>query len=430
VTWWLPTSPLALQTYESVLLAAVLLGGTCGALGAFMVLRRQSLLGDAIGHAVLPGVCLGFLAAGSRSMPMLLAGALVAGLLAAALIAAIERTTLIKAGEAMGVVFSGFYGIGIVLMKVIDSLPVGGKAGLEKFLLGQIVGVSSLDLLLMAVVAGVTLLCLAAFWRPLKAATFDEDFAHALGINVTLVRQLVVLMLTTAIVISIQAAGVVLVSALLVTPAATAYLLTDRLARMVGLSVIFGAGCSVLGAMLSTAHPNLPTGALMVTVMGAAFVVVFLAAPRHGVIPRVVRVWQNRRKTDAENLLRTLYLVHEKRPTDDRRFGLSDVAILRQDPPARVAAMAKVAARFGWVDPESRDPLILTDAGLAEARRVVRNHRLWELFLTQEAKLAADHVHSDAERIEHVLPPEIVKRLEEMLDHPTADPHGKAIPVA
>jgi manganese/zinc/iron transport system permease protein len=413
---------------DCVVWAAVLLGITCGLLGCFIVLRRQSLLGDAIGHAVLPGVCIGFLFAGTRSTPTLLAGALVAGLLAAAMIGLLQRTTKLKTGECMGVVFTGFYGAGIVLLKYIQNRGLAGQTGLDKFLFGQIVGVSTEDVAYMAVIGALATGLIIVFWRRLAVSSFDEDFAHSIGVPIRAVHYLLTGLITVAIVISIQAVGVVLVAAMLVTPAATAYLLTDRLHRMAVLSAAFGALAGVAGAFVSTLGQDLPTGAFMVLGASLWFGLAFLFSPRHGLIPRLLRLRENRLRTQGENLLRTLYLLMESRGTDDRRFGVHDVAAKRQETPATVRRLWQLAARRGWVDPVSSDPIILTDEGLAQARRVVRNHRLWELFLTQEARLASDHVHADAEYIEHVLPRHVLARLEQMLDQTTTDPHGKLIP--
>src|SRR5687768_5284266 len=133
-----------IDSTDCVVWAAIMLGVTCGVLGCFIVLRRQSLLGDAIGHSVLPGVCVGFLVAGYKSTPALLIGALVAGLLATWMIGLLQRTTRLKSGECMGVVFTAFYGLGIVLVKYIQNHPESGagQAGLERFLFGQIAGIS------------------------------------------------------------------------------------------------------------------------------------------------------------------------------------------------------------------------------------------------------------------------------------------------
>jgi manganese/zinc/iron transport system permease protein len=423
-----------IEGVDCVVWAAVLLGVTCGVLGCFIVLRKQSLLGDAIGHSVLPGVCLGFIVSGGKNTPALLAGALVAGLVATALIGLLQRTTRLKPGECMGVVFTGFYGLGIVLL-VRASKQGGASAGLERFLFGQIAGISLVDV---GYVAAVTLLSLGmvvVLWRKLAVWCFDEGFAHGVGIPTRALEHALTFLLTLAIVISIQAVGVVLVAALLVTPAATAYLLTDRLHRMVLLAAAFGAGAGVVGVFaslgLSSATRDMPTGATIVLAAGLLFALAFALSPRHGVLPRVVRLWERRRRTRAENLLKTLYQIMERRGTTaDRRFGVTDVASARQESPAQVRALARDARRRGWLGRDAHDPIVLTDAGLDHAAHVVRNHRLWELFLTQEARLAADHVHADAEYIEHVLPRDVIARLEQMLDHPAADPHGRRIPLA
>lgn len=422
-----------IDSADCVFWGAILLGLTCGILGSFVVLRRQSLLGDAIGHAVLPGVVGGFLAAGSKSMPALIVGAMLAGLLAALLISVLQRTTVLKSSECMGVVFTGFYAVGILLIKRLQNQQMSGQSGLERFLFGQIVGISLNDLLLMAGIAAAALACVVVFWRVLALSSFDADFCASTGFPAIRVEILLTTLLTVAIVIGIQAVGVVLVAALLVTPAATAYLLTDRLHRMVLLAGLFGAIAGVAGIVLSLllAAPgrDMPTGATIVLAAGAMFALAIFLSPWHGVMPRVARLIQKRRRTAAENLLRTIYLTIERRGSDeDRRFGVDDLAALRHEAPWFIKRMARHAARGGWIDASSVDPIILTDAGLAEAKRIVRNHRLWELFLTQEARLAADHVHADAEYIEHVLPRDVVEKLERMLPG-AADPHGKPIPV-
>jgi len=417
-----------IEAIDVVVYAAAILGVTCGVLGSFVVLRRQSLLGDSIGHAVLPGVCLGFLFAGQRSTPAMLVGALGAGLLSAGMINLLERTTRLKSGECMGVVFTGMYGLGIVLLKAIQRSGLPGQAGLDKFLFGQIVGVANFDVLLMAIVSVIALGCVLLFWRPLAASSFDPSYSTSIGLPVGLTHYLFSALLTVAIVVSIQAVGVVLVAAMLVTPAVSAYQLTDRLPRMVMLAGVLGAAAGVLGALVSLLSTDLPTGALMVLAASSIFVLVYLAAPMNGLIPKAIRLMRRRRRTQGENLLRTLYLIHETRGNTDRRFGVHDVAAKRQETPQAVHRLWKIAARNGWADAGSADPIILTAAGFDEASRVVRNHRLWELFLTEEAKLASDHVHADAEYIEHILPPDIIRKLELMLAHPKSDPHGKPIP--
>lgn len=427
-----------IDSADCVFWGAVLLGVVCGVLGSFVVLRRQSLLGDAIGHAVLPGVVVGFMIAGTKSTPALLAGAMIAGLLAAWMISLLQRTTVLKSSECMGIVFTGFYAIGIVLVKRLQRQEIAGQAGLERFLFGQIVGISLQDVAVMACITAVALSCVVLFWRTLAVSSFDPGFAGSTGVPAVAVEILLTGLVTVAIVVGIQAVGVVLVSAMLITPAASAYLLTDRLHRMVVLSAIFGASAGVIGIvlslLLSTPGRDMPTGATIVLAAGVIFGLLMLLSPRHGVIPRLLRLRQKRDRTAAENLLKTIHQMIERRnelpgvDATDRRFGVDDIAAIRHESPAQVKRMARHAGKRGWIDPVSPDPIVLTDAGLAEARHVVRNHRLWELFLTQQARLAVDHVHADAEYIEHVLPAPVVRELERMLDSPSSDPHGRPIP--
>jgi manganese/zinc/iron transport system permease protein len=329
----------------------------------------------------------------------------------------------------MGVVFTGFYGLGIVLLKYIQNRGMASQSGLDKFLFGQIVGISLADVGFMAIIALLSIGLVIVSWRKLAVASFDEGFAFSIGIPVRAVDYLLTALITLAIVISIQAVGVVLVAAMLVTPAATAYLLTDRLHRMAVLSAIFGACAGVIGAFFSILGEDLPTGAFMVLGASFLFACAFAFSPRHGTLPRLLRLWEARRRTQSENLLRTIYILREQRGNGkDNRFGVNDIAAYRHETPTYVRKLWRLAARRGWVDPRSHDPILLTDEGLQEAKRIVRNHRLWELFLTQEAHLASDHVHADAEYIEHVLPKDVLAKLEAMLDHPREDPHGKAIP--
>jgi manganese/zinc/iron transport system permease protein len=420
-------------TTDLVVWCAVILGVNCGMLGSFTVLRRQSLLGDAIGHAVLPGVVVGFLASSSRATPALLIGAMTAGLIAAGMISALGRTTILKSGECMGVVFTGMYALGIVLMKEAQRSGTPGSSGLERFLFGQIVGVSAADVATMAGVLVLTVGVLVMFWRAISATSFDPEFAQSVGIPARWIELLMTALVTGAIVISIQAVGVVLVAAMLVTPSATAYLLTDRLARMVILASGIGALGGVLGAFFSLFGENLPTGAFMVLAVSVLFGLALLVGPDHGVIPRLVRIWRQRDRTRAENLIRTLYLLSESQRDSVRttnHFTIDSIAAYRKEPVSLVARLLKAARRRNWVSVDREQRISLTDDGLAAAGRVVRSHRLWELFLTQEANLAPDHVHADAEYIEHMLPPETIEKLERMLDHPVSDPHGKPIPSA
>ena len=404
---------------------AVLLGLTCGLLGAFIVLRRLSLMGDVLGHSVLPGVAIGFLVTGTKAPGPIFAGALAAGVASSALMSSIVRHSRIKQDAAMGIVLSGFFGLGIVLLTRIQKLPFGAQSGLDKFLFGQAAAMGSDDITWMAVMTALAVVLVLVFYKQLAVTSFDEPFARARGIPVRFFHYLLMALLTVATVISIQAVGVVLVSAMLIIPAAAAYLLTDRLPLMIALSALFGVLSGVLGAFVSFLGPSLPTGPFMVVAGATLFTAAYVFSPRYGVLVRFVRRVRKRRRVAIENILKSIYHALERAESGAAR--IDDIADARAETPDVVRRHLRPALRRGFVTVEG-EAVRLTDTGETRAERVVRNHRLWELYLTKEAEIASDHVHEDAEEIEHVLGEDIVRQLERQLDYPDTDPHGRRIP--
>lgn len=407
------------------LTGAVLLGLTCGLLGAFIVLRRLSLMGDVLGHAVLPGVAIGFLITGTKAPGPIFAGALTAGVAASALMSAIVRHSRIKQDAAMGVVLSGFFGLGILLLTRIQKLPFGNQSGLDKFLFGQAAAMGSDDITWMAAMTALAVAAVLVFYKQFAVTSFDEPFARSIGIPVRFFHYLLMALLTVATVISIQAVGVVLVSAMLIIPAATAYLLTDRLPLMLALSALFGVLSGVLGAFISFLGPSLPTGPFMVVAAATFFTGAYVFSPRYGVLVRFVRLFRKRRRVAIENILKSIYNALELLEGDVTT--LDTIAESRGETPEVVRRHLRPVLRNGFAIVEG-SRVCLTAAGEERAERVVRNHRLWELYLTKEAEIASDHVHEDAEEIEHVLGEDIVRQLEERLDYPDTDPHGRRIP--
>ena len=208
---------------------SILLGISCGLLGSFIVVRKLALVGDTLSHAVPPGVALGFLWSATKDPLAIFIGATLFGLLSTVAISLIKQTTRVKEDSALGMVLAGFYGLGIVLFTMIQNLPTGHKAGIDKFLFGQAAALSQDDLILMGIVTFLALFLILLFYKELLATSFDGGFASSIGIPVAPFHYLIMLLLAFAIVVSLQAVGVVLISAMLITPAAAAYLLTDRM---------------------------------------------------------------------------------------------------------------------------------------------------------------------------------------------------------
>jgi len=261
------------HTLRTVALGAAVLGLLSGALGTFAVLRRQSLLGDALAHATLPGVVLAFLVTQERATPVLMVGAGLAAAAAALLITAVVRHTRIKQDAALAVVLSVFFGLGTVLLTVVASDGGAGQAGLDRFVLGQAATLVATDVQTMALLAAIALALVVACFKELTVISFDPTFARALGYRVGRIEGLLTVLLVVAIVVGIQTVGVVLVSALLITPAAAARHWTDRLGAMVLLAAVFGAVSGVVGALVSARAVDLPTGPVIVLVATTIFVV-------------------------------------------------------------------------------------------------------------------------------------------------------------
>ena len=270
-------------------IGSALLGIISGALGTYAVLRRQSLLGDAISHAALPGIALAFLLTGSKTPLILVFGAALAGWVGTLLILSIVKLTRIKYDSALGLVLSTFFGFGLVLHTLIQRNGNANQAGLDTFLFGQAASLLERDVLTMGILGGIALLIMSLFWKELKLLVFDEGFATSIGLPVRALDVLLTSLLTVAIVLGLQAVGAVLMSAMLVAPAVAARQWTDRLGYMVLLAALFGAIAGVSGTLLSSSASRLPTGPTIVLCATRFVGLSFALAPNRGLVWHWVR---------------------------------------------------------------------------------------------------------------------------------------------
>ena len=277
------------HTLRTVAIGASVLGASGGALGAFAVLRRQSLLGDAMSHAALPGIALAFLLTGSKSTLVLVSGAALAGWVATLVVSGITRTTHIKDDSALGIVLSVFFGFGLVLLTFIQKRPDASQAGLDKFLFGQAATLLERDVYTIVGLSLVAFLAVCLFWKEFKIICFDTAYAASLGLPVRFLDVLLTSVIVLAIVTGLQTVGVVLMSAMVVAPGAAARQWTDKLGRMVALSAFFGASAGVGGAILSSTIERLPTGPTIVLCLSVIVFVSLMFAPGRGVAWRLAR---------------------------------------------------------------------------------------------------------------------------------------------
>lgn len=356
-------------TLRTVGLGAAFLGIVNGVLGSFAVLRKQSLLGDAISHAALPGIALAFLLTGSKATIVLLLGAAAAGWVGTLLVMNIVKNTRVKYDSALGLVLSVFFGFGLVLLTYIQRMPVASQAGLDTFLFGQAATLLARDVATIGLLGLAVLLIVLAVWKEFKLLCFDPDFALSLGFPIRWLDVLLITLLVTSIVIGLQTVGVVLMSAMVVAPAAAARQWTDRLGAMVAISAFFGALAGAGGALVSSLTARLPAGPTIVLCLTAIVLVSLLAAPNRGVAWKWARERVNRNLLQTEAVLADLYVLAMRHEDPGhghpisvlRTMSIGHGGVDRSLEVLRERGLVRVTANGTWS---------LTPSGLSEAGRL------------------------------------------------------------
>jgi manganese/zinc/iron transport system permease protein len=421
-----------------VVLGTMLLAISSAVVGCFSFLKKKSLAGDAVAHAVLPGVCLAFLLAGNKNPLALLIGSFLTGWFSLVCIDFITSKTKLKEDTAIGLVLSVFFGIGILLLTTIQHSGNAEQAGLESFIFGKAAALIGTDLLIFAVLSITLVLAVLLFFKEFTLIAFDESFAKVIGFPVRGLELLLTTLTVMAVVVGIQAVGVVLMSAMLITPAAAARFWTDRLKIMVLLAAIFGALAALGGSFVSYLYANMPTGAWIVFLVSLLAGVSFLFAPKKGIVARYFKQKKHKLRFAEENILKTLYHLGEKNKDFFRTYTTHEIIEKRQYETNYLQEGLKRLKKQGYVlqnkeQNTSIDSFLeqhwrFTNEGYERGLRVTKLHRLWEVYLTEYLRIAPDHVHDDAETMEHIITPELEKTLEAWLKYPKNDPHNTEIP--
>ena len=418
---------LILRDYNTglVVICTMLLGCACGLMGGFLLLRKRSLMGDTLSHATLPGVGLSFmllvaLGGDGKSLPILLAGAGITGVIGCAAVLFIREQTRIKDDAAMGIVLSVFFGAGVAILGVIQKMPEGSAAGLESFIYGKTASMVMSDFQILVFVTICVITCSLLLFKEFRLLCFDENFAAVLGWPVKFLDILLLALITAVTVAGLQAVGLILIIAFLITPAAAARFWTNQLDRMLMLSALIGAASGWIGASLSAFFPRLPAGAVIVLVAALFFVVSMLIGTERGVMIRSLRQSQLEKRMGRQHLLRALYEILEGgRVTEEliiRTVPFRQIRGRRTWSDRQLRDYIRRAYNEGLVEaPNKADSILLTETGLVEAKQVTRNHRLWEMYLIEYADVATSRVDRDADMVEHILGDKMVTRLENKL---------------
>jgi manganese/zinc/iron transport system permease protein len=408
-------------------------------LGNFLVLRRMSMLGDAITRAVLPGLAVAFFVSHSRaSFPMFI-GAVIVGILTAFFTEWIRRVGRVDEGASMGVVFTTLFALGLVMivqaadkvdldagcvlygaieMTPIDTVNVWGRAVPRAFLaLGAVTIINGLFVVL--------------FYKELKVSSFDPQLATATGFNASLMHYLLMVLVAVTAVASFESVGSILVVAMFIVPPAAAYMLTDRLHVMIGLSLIVAIGSAVLGHVSAMVvpgwfgFPSTTTAGMMAVASGVLLTFATLLGPRHGILVKLVRRQLLGLRILADDVVALLYRIGEQEPAAAAHIGELQKSLLCNNWSLR--GVLAWLDRHGAIE-RSADTVVLTEQGRLRAQRLVRSHRLWEQYLQDYAGMDASRVHPQAEKLEHFTDPRLQKQLDTETDAPQIDPHGRPIP--
>ena len=400
------------------LLAGTLVSTVCGVMGCFIVLRRSSFLADAVAHSMLAGVVCGYLFMkrvfhAEAHAPAMLIGAVLAGFFTVAMVTTVSRFSRVKEDALIGIMYTGVFAFGGMLLSLFSQ---DVHIDLYHFVVGQLLGVSNTDLWMMAVVV---LSFVILSFRSLQLITFDRVMAASIGIPVLALDYMLTTCTSLVVVSGVHVVGVILVVGLLITPAGTAYLLCDRLTRMLPVAAFFGWTSFVFGYLISE-KINVAPGSAVVVASAVQFLIVFLIAPRYGVTAN----WLRRRRAVPQQLVEDVLGCVLR--SSDAVMPVGDVL-------SQVSGRdERVRKAIRWLQREEmavirEGNVTLTESGVIEGRRLLRAHRLWETYL-QHLGMPEDQLHQQAHLLEHVHDEEAVDYLDDKLGHPLQDPHGSEIP--
>ena len=425
-----------------IVVAGMLCAMSCALLGNFLVLRRMSMMGDAISHAVLPGLAVAFLVTGTRdSLPMFI-GAAVVGVLTAVFTQWVNRFGKVEESASMGVVFTALFAIGLILIvRAADSVDLDpgcvlyGAIEMVPLDLRSVFGLQvPRAVFALACVFALDVLFVVMLYKELKISSFDPELATTLGMNATVMHYLLMTFTAITTVAAFESVGSILVVAMLIVPAAAAHLLTERLGAMILVSLVLAALSALLGHVGAITvptwfgYPDTSTAGMMGVAAGVLFTIALLASPKHGIISRMLARVVLSMRIAREDMLGLMYRLEELRGggepytaaatmlREGKGVGRFTSAVAIRDM-LRRRQVSRTAGGYR-----------LTEQGRVAARLLVRSHRLWEDYLKKHLNLPIDHVHAPAERLEHVTSPAMREELD--ADRPATDPQGKSIPPA
>lgn len=428
-------------------IGAMLMCLVAALIGTFVVLRSKSLVGEALSHACYPGVIIAlcleqyFFSDAERELSIIfsvLVGATISALLGVFLIDLLEKRFSVKSDAALSFVLSSFFGVGILLLSALQQDHPTLYKELQAYLFGQVATMRSIHVLIYALFAGTILLFILVFFRDIQAVLFDPVFSEVSGIKRKRVEILLFCSLVASVIIGIRTCGIVLMSAMLIFPAVSARFFTHKLSTLLILAGLFALFSGFFGVVFSHEASlyfdsgmggkvvSFPTGPMIVLCAAAIFFIAILFSGRNGLVFKLYRKIVFSWHCEQENLLKIMWKISSKKGNPDSNFQEIEQEWHRSTYSLRFVLF--LLQRRGWIKKRMKNEYELTSLGMLWGRKIVRLHRLWEVYLVEMCKVAKDRVHLSAEEMEHVITPSIEKELTIILQNPRKDPHNKPIP--
>lgn len=410
----------------NVLLGTLILGFTCGIVGILVVLNKKTLIVDAVSHSILPGICLGFMFSGVKNPIYLISGGMLAGAFAVFLVDWISKVSRIKKDASIAITLSVLFSVGVIMLNIIQHSGNSNQSGLSDFLFGKAATIIRSDLYVFGALCALVLIIIPLFYQHFKIALFDEGFAKTIGLSEKLIQILISALIIISTAIGIQTVGIILMSALIITPASSAFFWTNNFKTSIILSGFFAAISSVLGVFISYLSPNMPTGPWIIVVLSSIAILSALFS-RKGLLTKQFKASRNNRKIISDNVLKTFYKLGEQENRIDKGRSIREIQNFHQMALHELKKGLKILKKNGLLL-EEEATWNLTDNGISEAKRIIRMHRLWELYMEKFMQIQTDHVHESAETIEHIMTLELEIELLNKMGKPKNDPHKKNIP--
>jgi ABC-type Mn2+/Zn2+ transport system permease subunit/Mn-dependent DtxR family transcriptional regulator len=399
------------------LIAAIMIGIMCGVLGAFIVLRNMSLIGDALSHSILPGIFFAFIIVGYSTLGFFI-GSVIAGIITTVLITWIQLKVKTKNDAAIGIVFTFMFAIGVIGISWLSN-EQGAHLDLKDFLFGNVLGVSNEDLFLTGFICLYTIISIIVFYRYLFISTFQPIVAETMGISVKTIHYFLMILLSLVVVSALKTVGVILVVSMLITPSASALLLSNKLKHVLIISAILGMISSVLGLIVAILFDTTPGPAIVVV---ATFFYLLAAAfsPSRGLVFQYFRKKKQSEKVNTDHILK--FLFKETAPLSinliAKELGLKSNYISNLIKKLEAKGLMK----------NNGGTVALSENGIKQSEQLVRAHRLWESYQVEKMGLNADQIHEEAEIFEHTLSQDLLDKVDHKLGYPDVDPHGSPIP--